>query len=537
MGGPCIRGGQTAHPIVLHFQQGDGVRSWRQCRAGRTPSGESLVDHSLSSARSAGGLRLPATWPKPLLVTLCAALLLSLWVALRFPLLDPDEGRNAEVAREMALSGDLVVPHLAGVPYLDKPPALFAAAALAVRVFGPVPLAARLPAILASFATLCLLAHLARKTAGDDQALRATLLTASAPLFAALSAYVIFDMPLTFCVSVVWLGLARELEAGVSIRRRTLMFAAVALGVLFKGPIMLLWALGGSVATALVLRRRAPLRWLAHWPGWLLVAAVAGGWFALALQRHPEYAHYAFLEESLERLTTSSFKREQPWWFVPVVLIGGALPWSLATPWRWPLSTTGRVAVGFLLFASVFFSVSHSKLVTYLLPVVPALAYVAAESWGQRGARLPLPLLLSLLFTPLVLVAGSPWLNSYVRVHSGAALAGAIRASGGGDVLYEGCYAPGTDYLLDRSSAVVSADGSPLTSNYILRYRDLLRQRGQWRLYATALEAPAVDIVVRSTRRTDAPPVGGVKIFEDPRYTAWRVAPGGIGASSQAGAL
>ena len=468
---------------------------------------------------------------------LAAAFLLSLWIALRFPLLDPDEGRNAEVAREMALSGDVVIPHLAGIPYLDKPPAMFVAAAMAIRLIGPVPLAARMPAILASFATLLLLAHLTRKSAGDDQALRATLLTASAPLFAALSAYVIFDMPLTLCVTVVWLGLARELTVGASHRRRALMFAAVALGVLIKGPIMLVWALGGSVATALVVRGRAPLRWLAYWPGWLLVVGVAGGWFALALQRHPEYAHYAFLEESLERLTTSSFKREQPWWFVPAVLIGGALPWSLATPWCWPRSMTGRVAAGFLLFACVFFSLSHSKLVTYLLPVVPALAYVAAEAWGRRNSRLPLPLLLSLLFTPMVLIIGSPWLIEYARQHSGVALAGAIRTSRGGSVLYEGCYAPGADFLLDRSSAVASDNGAPLTSNYILRYRDRLQRRGQWRLYATAADAPAVDIVVRSTRRTDAPPPDGTKIFEDPRFTAWRLPLGGTEASAHAGAL
>jgi hypothetical protein len=398
-------------------------------------------------------------------------------------------------------------------------------------------LAARLPAIFAGFATLWLLAHLTRKSADDAQALRAALLTAGAPLFAALSAYVIFDMPLTLCVSVVWLGLARELVAGVSNRRRALMFAAVALGILIKGPIMLLWALGGSLGTALAMRRRAPLRWLAFWPGWLLVLAVAGGWFMLALQRHPEYAHYALLEESLERLTTSSFKREQPWWFVPAVLIGGALPWSLATPWRWPLSTMGRVAAGFLLFAGVFFSLSHSKLVTYPLPVIPALAYVAAESWGRRGPRLPMPMLLALLITPLTLTVGSPWLNDYVQVHSGAGLAGAIRASGGGSVLYEGCYAPGADFLLDRSSAVASDNGAPLTSNYILRYGDLLRQRGQWGLFATAADAPVVDIVVRSSRRVDAPPRGGKKFFEDPRFTAWRVTPGETAVNSQVGAL
>ena len=85
-----------------------------------------MVDHTQDDARVAGSAALPVPWPKALLFVLAAALLLSFWTALRYPLLDPDEGRNAEVAREMAKSGDIVIPHLAGVPYLDKPPGLFA---------------------------------------------------------------------------------------------------------------------------------------------------------------------------------------------------------------------------------------------------------------------------------------------------------------------------------------------------------------------------------------------------------------------------
>jgi 4-amino-4-deoxy-L-arabinose transferase-like glycosyltransferase len=454
---------------------------------------------------------------------LLLSLLLSLWTALRYPLVDPDEGRNAEVAREMSVDGDVVIPHLAGMPYLDKPPLLFAVAAASIRVLGHTPLAARVPAMLASLATLLLLARAATRLEPDGHATRVVLFTASAPLFAVLSAYVIFDMPLALCVTVVWTGIASELDSAPSTARRAGMFLAVALGVLDKGPVMLLWALGGSAAAALVVRGRGPLRWLGWWPGWLVVLGLAGGWFALALRRHPEYAHYAFLEESLERMTSGSFKREQPWWFVPAVFVGGALPWSLATPWRLPGSRASRVAAGFVLFACLFFSLSHSKLVTYLLPAFPALAWWAAESWGRRARNLPAPLLAGLALAPLLLVGGTHWLLPVAESQSGAPLAGKITREGGGTVLYEDCYSSGSDYLLGRVSGVVSPSGRVLTSNYVVRYRARLKSRGQWRLHDSTAAAPRADVrVLPVAGAAAARATLGAPFFTDSRFAAFR---------------
>ena len=474
---------------------------------------------------------------RPELLVLIAALALSIFLAVSFPLQDPDEGRNAEVAREMSASGDWVVPHLAGMPYLDKPPALFWGEALAIRAFGPTRWAPRLPAILAAMLTLLLVAGLSRRIGGGGLAWRSIALLAAAPLFAVIGAYVIFDMPLTFCVTVVWALLAIELAEGASPGRRALMFLGLALGVLIKGPVMLAWALGGSLGAALVARSRDPLRWLSWWPGWLIVLAVDGGWFALACSRYPEYPRYAFLEESLERMTTGSFKREQPWWTMIATLIGGALPWSLLTPWsRARLREVGfssrlarpamRVAAGFILFALVFFTLSRSKLVTYMVPAIPPFALLAALSWNTVRGRDRLVFALLLVFTPaLALVLRGTHLRTLFEA-SGEPLAITIRQLGGTpSVRYEGCYSPGTDYLLNRRSEIVSERADLTTSVYQARYRDELRRRNQWTVREDTTGAPPADVIVRSVRDHARVPSGMVPFFNDRRFIAFRRAP------------
>src|SRR5881392_3976867 len=100
----------------------------------------------------------------PLLVLLAAVALG--WNLNGYRLLDPDEGRNAEVAREMAYSNGYVVPRLDGLPYLDKSIVYFADAAAMMELFGPTEAAARLPAYLATLAIIGLLVWFARRRLG-----------------------------------------------------------------------------------------------------------------------------------------------------------------------------------------------------------------------------------------------------------------------------------------------------------------------------------------------------------------------------------
>jgi 4-amino-4-deoxy-L-arabinose transferase-like glycosyltransferase len=509
---------------------------------------------------------------------------LGLAIAVSFPLLDPDEGRNAEVAREMAATHDFVVPALAGMPYLDKPPGLFWMTAVAIGAAGRSPWAARLPAVLAAALTVALVCGLATRLSDPDMATRVGILLLTAPLFIILGAYVIFDMLLAACVTMIWAGVALEVTRGPARTTRLAMFAAMGFGLLIKGPVMLAWAVGGSLGAAAILRSRAPLRWLGSLPGWALALFMAGSWFALACLRHPEYPHYAFLEESFERFATSGFHRQQPVWFAPAVLAGGALSWSLATPWTRRLTPAGRVAAGFVLFATVFFTLSRSKLVTYLVPAIPPLAWMAAEAWGdparaRSGAwrlagvylllgaacavlagvarpgheftagmaqtavwfaaafavagiagvaiarrRPAQALALNAAFPAILLVLGYPQLRAYAESQSGEPLARAIRAvSPDARVCYEYCYSPGTDYFLGHTSTLVSPLGRETTSNYQVRYRGQLMARGQWTALDT-IPPERTEIVVRSALDPRPGPAGMTRFYSDRRFAAWRLA-------------
>src|SRR6184192_2444720 len=163
----------------------------------------------------------------PLLLLLAAVALG--WNLGRYPLLDPDEGRNAEVAREMARSNDYLVPHLDGLPYLDKPIVYFAASAALMEALGPTETAARLPAYSATLATIALLVGFARRRWGAEAGWLAGLAYATTLLPLVYARTAILDSTLTLCTTAAVLGFfeARPIVA----------WAAMGAGALTKGPI------------------------------------------------------------------------------------------------------------------------------------------------------------------------------------------------------------------------------------------------------------------------------------------------------------
>lgn len=321
----------------------------------------------------------------PLLV-LVAALVLG-WNLNGYRLLDPDEGRNAEVAREMAASDDYLVPHLDGLPYLDKPIVYFAAAAAAMELLGPTELAARLPAYLFTLLTIVLLVRFAARRWGPDAGWLAGLAFATMPLTLAYARTAIFDSTLTFCTTAAILSLFEE--------RPVLGWAAMGLGAITKGPVALAMPLLAVVpyalAVGLPLRPLVPLRALAAF------ALVALPWFIAVSVRIPEFPRYVFIRETLERVTTLSFHRTgPPYYYLPIVLIG-SFPWIVPAlarfrAWRSTWAERGNVAArepillaSWVIAPLVFFSLNQSKLPQYVLPLIPAVALAAARVLARDG--------------------------------------------------------------------------------------------------------------------------------------------------------
>ena len=298
------------------------------------------------------------------------------------PLLDSDEGRNAEVAREMAQTNDYVMPRLNGLPYLDKPIVYFAAEAAFMEVLGPTELAARLPAYLFTLATAAVLFWFARR-AGYDPWVTAIVFL-SMPLVVAFARTVIFDSALMFFVVVALVAFWCAVEER-NARWSILAWAAMGLAMITKGPVTFVLVL--FVIVPYAWRRRA-LGVVFSILGIVLFAAVIAPWVWGVTHVVPDFLRYVLVTETAARMATDELQRTgPPWYFLPY-LIGGALPWSIVALFSWRSSKKiDLFLVLWLLVPLVFFSISQSKRPQYILPLMPAVALMVGRIWTEARTR------------------------------------------------------------------------------------------------------------------------------------------------------
>lgn len=308
------------------------------------------------------------------------------------PLLDPDEARFARTAVEMFRRGDLVVPTFEGQPRLVKPPLVHWLQVFFFARFGISPWAARLHSVLATLASVVLVAWIARRRYGEEGALWAAASLATMPLVAACGRLGTLDALLALHVlAVVGLDMtgARERASYSGLASG----AVMGLAFLIKGPVgivlpLLLMMAGRTAAGREVVPRRTTV--LAATAG---CCAVVLPW-ALAFVRRVGFdtALGTLHAEAFERFFAGRVHNEPIWFYLPIVLVG-FLPWSLplvaglgraVRERRDPASATARYSGAALVVGVLFFTASRSKLANYLLPLAPFAALVVAWEVGRE---------------------------------------------------------------------------------------------------------------------------------------------------------
>ena len=306
------------------------------------------------------------------------------------PLLAPDEGRNAEVGREMKDSGAWLVPTYNGLDYLDKPAFYFKLVAFSLSLAGINETAARLPSALFGMGLVALVFAFCRRVYGIRCGLIAAAVVASTPLYLANARTVIFDIALAFFVcAAIFCGYLAEETTGCTRRNWYRLGAASSgLATLVKGPIGLLIPVLVLVLYYVFEGKRGAWKRLLAPLNLLIFFALTLPWFVGLCLTHRDFFHYGLVEESFHRFTTAkAFHRAEPPYFYLLIVAATFFPWSLLLPegavtaWkqRRALSSADRLCLVWSVAVVIFFSLSQSKLPGYILSATVSCGILVAR--------------------------------------------------------------------------------------------------------------------------------------------------------------
>ena len=300
-------------------------------------------------------------------------------------LIPSDEGRYAQMAQEMLMTGDWITPRYNGYKYFEKPPLQIWATAIAFHAFGAGEWQARLWTALTGFLTILVVGLTAMRIFNARAGWLSALVLASSPMWIISGHFNSLDMALSaFLVSALCSLLLAQTSTSKTVCRNWMWicWSMMALATLSKGVI-------GAAIPAMVFIAYTLSAW--DWKIWsrlhllsgsILFLLITSPWFILVAQRNPEFLEFFFIHEHLQRFTDDAHSRTGPiYYFAPLLLIG-ILPWIFQIPQAFIRAWTERqhafssswLLACWSIVIFVFFSISQSKLPGYIIPIFPALA-------------------------------------------------------------------------------------------------------------------------------------------------------------------
>jgi 4-amino-4-deoxy-L-arabinose transferase-like glycosyltransferase len=333
-----------------------------------------------------------------------------------YHLIIPDEGRYAEVAREILASGNWITPHLNGMVYLDKPMLMYWFEAISMHFFGVNEFAARLPPVLLGSFGVVLTYIASRVLYNRRTALISSFVLMTSLLYFLSAHYVDMDLAVAVFTSGALFFFIMAIKTTTKAQRNAFLWVAytfAALAVLTKGLIGIVFPLMIIGVWILLLHEWRQLKRMCLLSGFALFFLITLPWYVLVQIKNPGFFHYFFVEQQFERFLTSSFNVHNPFYFYFIVILAGMLPWVVflfQALWsaiknvlaHWRGANVELFLLLWVFLITLFFSIPDSKIVGYITPIFPAMAVLIGhylnEKWETLAQSKSLRWALAVLF-------------------------------------------------------------------------------------------------------------------------------------------
>lgn len=292
------------------------------------------------------------------------------------PLTDPDEPVYAETAREMIVFKDYLSPRIFNEFWYDKPPMYYWLVAATFQIFGVNEFAARFPAAVMGILTVLAVYFSTTKFFNERAGFWAGIVLGTCINIFYMGKASVTDTTLLFFLTSALLCFLHEQYWVMYICMGMATLTKGPIGIVFPGTIIFLYLLCTSD-----LRRLFKMHIL---PGAVLCLLVAGPWYYAMYQLHGMEFINTFLGfHNLVRFTTPEHPTRVLWYYYLPVIILGVFPWTgiLLQSIKATITDSRSSDLRILIFTQVwwifvliFFTISKTKLVSYILPLFPALA-------------------------------------------------------------------------------------------------------------------------------------------------------------------
>lgn len=331
------------------------------------------------------------------LLTVVIGIFYSLWLG-SHPLMVPDEGRYAEVTREMIAAGNYITPHINGTVLMDKPIFFYWLQASAFKLFGLNEWAARMwPALIGVLG--CLVTYIAASVLYDRRTgILAAIILATSPLYFCLAHYANLDIEVGVFVSMTLLLFLVAIKKQLFGSLFLMFYLFIALAILTKGLI-------GIILPALIIGTWIII--LNYWRvlikmhliiGFLVILIIAAPWYLLMQNNNPDFLNYFFINQQFGRYLSQDFNNAQPIWFYLPILLIGLFPWLFFLPQTlaqkirtvWQDKKLYQIELFLLLWPLIiilFFTLPHSKTIGYIVPATPPLAILIGHTISNQWQR------------------------------------------------------------------------------------------------------------------------------------------------------